>query len=262
MKKKPHEYANDVLSNDDYLKKLLDKIDDGDREAVLGRLGEKIMAREDYSRGMDELREKDKAVAAYKGELDNWYSDKLETLTKGTQALTELEKLKKAGTLEGGSKQLQDLEGYVKKDDVEKFVAERLRNSEEIGIAVMTQLGSVLSQHQHLYGEPLDTSALIAHAKAKGKSIQDAWSELTADKRQALEEKRTKAEREKLRSELRAELQKEMGHGVYPVGPSEDATSPTLAALGFKKKDGEAAPAFGVAAAVDEYWRSQKPPSA
>lgn len=260
MKKKPHEYAYDVLSNSEYTKKLLEKIDDSERESVLGALGERIMAKDEFSRGMDELRAKDQGVTAYKGELDSWYSEKLEFLSAGAAAIKELETLKKnpSAPAAGGSQQLQSLENYIKKDELDKIVTERVRQSESIGVAVMSQLGDVISKHHHLFGEPLDTTALIAYAQTKGKPIADAWQELTAEKHQALAEKKAKIERENLRAEIRAELQKEGGHGVYPVGAGEDATSPTLAALGFKKKDGEDS-GFGVKAAVDEYYRSQKP---
>jgi hypothetical protein len=260
-KKKAHEYAAEVLSTDDYLKKILDKIDDGEKETVLSRLGERIMAKDDYSRGHDELRKKDEAIVAYKGTLDSWYADKLDLIQKGSTALTELEKLKAAGTSTPSgeaSASMKALEGFVKKEDVDKIVAATVQKSEETGLAVMTQLGTLIGQHHHTYGEPLDTAALISFARSKGSSLMDAYSEMTAERRQKLAEDTAKKEREKLKAEVRAELQKEQGHGVYPIADGE-TLSPTLSGLAAQNKKGtNGAEEFGVKAALDEYYKMNR----
>lgn len=252
-KKKPNEYAQDVLSNDDYLKKILDKIDGDDKDVVLSRLGERIMAKDDYSRGQDELRTKEQANLAYKNSLDEWYQDKLGVITEGQEAL------KKLKTVEGqpgpSSQALASLEGYVKKEDAEKIVEARLKNSEEISLAILTQMGNLIGQHQHLYKEPLDTAELISFARGKGLSLVDAYNEKYAEKAAARRADIEKAEREKLKADLRAELQKEMGHGAYPIAADEPST--TLSALGFKR-DAAAPSPYGVQAAVEEFHKMRQ----
>jgi hypothetical protein len=216
------------------------------------------MARDDYSRGMDELRAKETSLEAYKGTLDGWYKEKLPLLEQGKTASEELARLKAAGGIStDASATMKALEGFVKKEDVDKYVSEQLRRSEEVGIHVMTQMSGLVAQHQHQYNKPLDTAALLVHARSKNLSLVDAYRELTADDAKALQDKRAKEERSKLEQEIRSQLQKEMGHGVYPVA-SEESTSPTLAGLSGQKKSADGAENFGVKAALDEYYRMNK----
>jgi hypothetical protein len=178
-------------------------------------------------------------------------------LDKGAKAIEELEKLK-ATTQPGGSEALKALEGYVKKEDVTKLLGDTVRRSEETGLALLTQMSSLVSQHLHTYKEPLDAPGLINHARSKNMSLTDAYADFTAEKREKLEVERKKDERKKLEEEIRSQLRSEMGHGVYPVGPGEDATSPTLAGLTAQKSKTGGDEQFGVKAALDAYYAMNK----
>lgn len=260
--KKPKEVAEEVLGADPYLKKLLEKATElgGEADQILSALGERVMAKDEYSRAHDQLREKDRAVLAYKTQLDNWYNEKVEALSTGETAKAELAKLKAGagGTQPPASSAVASLEGYVKKDEIEKYINERVALSENQGLTVMTQLGALVGRHHHTYGEPLDTNALVTFAREKGVGVAAAYDEMFAEKAKALTEKRAAAERKKLEEEIREQVRKEMGHGAYPVGPQEDSSGNTLS--GLKQKQGESD--YGVQAAINEYYRMSKPPSA
>ena len=255
MAKKTHEYAEEVLSNDDYLKKVLEKIEPTEKEQILSRLGERIMARDDYSRSLDGLREKEAANTAYKATLDNWFTEKLTDLEGGNQARAELEKLKKqipaGGDPNAGSSTIKDLEGYLKKDEAEKAFVAKLRESEEQGLQIYTELTAIGLQHMHEYGKPIDPRAIVNLARQKGITAAAAYSELSTDDRTAAEKRKADAHEKKLREEIENKVRSEMGHGVFPVSPSASVGDSTLSAL---RGDGKAA--VGVSAAIDDFYKN------
>lgn len=235
---KAKEVAEKLMSGNAYLKEVLALIPDEKKDTVLNALGEHVMLREDYSRGKD-------AVDAYKQTLDGWYAEKVGFLESGSKAVEELEALKKASPAAGTSAAVTSLEGYIKKDEVEKLLNERLRQSEETGLAVMTPMVNLAAQHLHDYGKPLNSADVVAYARKNGKNLNEAYLDITADARQAKAEATEKARMEKLRQEIRAEVIKEQGHQVYPVG-IESASGSALS--GLKSKENT-----GVAAAIADY---------
>lgn len=241
---KPREVAEKVLTSNDYLKEVLALIPDEKKDPILAALGERIMAKEDYSRAQDSLREKEGAITAYKSTLDSWYGSNLEKLEAGSKALEELEK-RGRNQDPAPSAGVAALEGYIKRDDAEKLLAARLRESEEQGLAVMAPLVKLSMQHLHDYGKPLDPDSVIAHARKHGQNLVDAYQDLTADVRQEKAKRAEEAREKKLREEIRAEVLKESGHGIYPVGA--DSGGSGLAGLRSAKES------VGVAAAIADF---------
>lgn len=249
MAKKKSEYAAEVLQKDDYLKEVLSLIPEDKKEVILDRLGERVMARDEFSRSMDDLRTKEQANVAYKETLDGWWNEKLSSLEEGDKAKAELAKLK--GNTAPASDALKQLEGFIKKEDHEKIVSERIRASEEAGLNVITSLTKLGLSHLHEYGEALDPDAVVAAARKTNKSLHDAYMDLTTEKREAKRAKAEKDREEKLRAEIRAELQKEQGHGVFPTGPTLTPEMGGSALTGLKKQEGT-----GVAAAVEDFFKN------
>lgn len=240
MAKSKKEVAEGTLSGNAYLKELLSLIPEEKKETILTALGEEIMPRADYSRAMDDLRSKEQAVAGYKSQLDGWYAEKLGTLE-------EYEKLKaNPPATPPASGQLASLEGFVKTDEVKKLVSAAIQQSEETSLAVFAPMVKLAAEHLHTYGKPLDPNAVVAHARKNGTNLNDAYLEVTAEDRAARQASLEKAREAKLREEIRAEVLKESGHGIYPVGLDTGAS--TLSGL---KPEGQAK--YGIAAAIADF---------
>lgn len=248
MAKKPREVAESVFGSNDYLKKVLALVPDEDRENVLSALGERVMAKDDYSRSMDDLTKKETAVLSYKETLDTWYGEK-------AQLLDEAEKLKAgkpAPVVEGGSAALKDLENYIKKDDLEKIVTARLKNSEETALNLFPRVMDLAVKHLHEYGKPLNPSEVIAHARKMETTLEAGYLDMTKDLREARAAKAEEDRRAKVREEIRAELQKENGHGVFPTGPNPGVES-TLSGLG---QDGNNRSSNRLKDAIEDHYKN------
>jgi len=215
MARKPREAAEKILSDNEYLKELAALIPDEKKDFILSALGERVMAKDDYSRDRDELVKKEAAVQGYKETLDSWYGEK-------AQLLEEAERLKagqKAAAPAEGSAALKDLENYIKKDDLEKIVADRLRNSEETALNLFPRTMDLAVEHLQNYGTALKPTELVAYARKNGMTLENAYLDMTKDAREAKAAKAEEARVAKIREEIRAEITKEQGHGVFPVAP-------------------------------------------
>lgn len=222
MAKSKKEVAEAELGGDPYLKEILALIPEEKKDTILSALGEKIMPRQDYSRAMDEIRNKETAVLTYKESLDRWWGE-------NTQKLDEYEKLKSKASADpapsGGSDTLKALEGYIKKDEVDKLVNERLRQSEENGLNLFPSMMEIATKHLSEYGQVINPNEIIAHARSKNLSMRDAYMDLSKDLREEKAKKAEEARVAKMREELRQELMKEQGHGIFPVSPDSGVSS-------------------------------------
>lgn len=245
---KPREVAEKVLSGNDYLKEVLALIPDDKKDPILSALGERVMARDDYSRAQDQLRDKEGAVTAYKATLDSWYGANLEKLEAGSKALEALEKAPKDAPAGGApSAAVASLEGYIKKEDVEKLLTAKLRESEEQGLSVMAPLVDLTVQHLQEFGKRISPQEIITHARKHGQNLNEAYLDMTSEAREAKSKKDEESKMKKLREEIRAEVLKESGHGVYPVGVDSALGGSALAGLKAPKEQ------VGVAAAIADF---------
>lgn len=245
MSKKPREVAETVFNSNDYLKEVMNLIPDEKKDTVLSVLGERIMAKDDYSRGMDEVSKRSQAVSSYKETLDSWYGEK-------AQLLEEAERLKAARPVAdpGGSDTLKALEGYIKKDEVEKFINERVRNSEETGLALFPRTMDLAIKHLHEYGQPINPSDVIAFARKNNLSLENGYLEMTRETREQKAADQEKQRIAKMREEIRAEVVKENGHGIFPVA-NEPGYEGALAGLkGAEDRSSR------ISSAIDDFYKN------
>lgn len=248
MARKPREAAEAVFGSHDYLKEVLNLIPDEKKDTVLSVLGERIMAKDDYSREKDDLVKKEAAVASYKETLDGWYGEKAQLLEEAERLKAEK---KQAAPVEG-SAALKDLENYIKKDDLEKIVADRLRNSEETALNLFPRVMDLSVKHLHEYGKPLNPSEVIAHARKSNMTLENAYLDMTKEARDLKTAEAEKAKLEKIRAEIRAEVVKEQGHGVFPVAPDSGIEG---ALSGLASKDG-GDKSSRISSAVEDFYKN------
>lgn len=253
-KKKPVDAASEFISDNEYLKKIMEGVPSEQKDNVLSFIGEGVLRQSDYSRMMDQLNEKDRVNDAFKGSLDTWYGSNLKALEDGVAAQKELAELKKSTPAAPATGDLSKLEGYIKKDEVEKLVSAARAQSEETGLQVFSHLANLTTLHLHKYGEPIDAKTIIAEARKNGTDLDAAFRSLTAEKETKLAEERDKKKEADLRKSIEAELRQKMGNGAYPVGAGDVGVSPVLGKLGAKSDE-----QYGVQAALDEYYKMSRP---
>jgi hypothetical protein len=175
------------------------------KDAVLA-LGDGALARSDYSRSMDQMREKEAALNEYYTRLDGWYTENKAVLEQA-----------RAG---GGPDPAPDpapaagAGGMISASEARRIAEEAVNEAGRDYIAVTAFLTTQGSRHAYMFNEPLDMTELVANPKL-GKpiigqpgriySLQDAYNEKYGErlraKYQEQEDKRINDEVDKRFSE-------------------------------------------------------------
>ena len=147
-------------------------------------LGDGALARSDYSRSMDTLREKEQALTEYYTRLDGWY----------TENKSALDAAARPGTGDPAREPARDparepapnSNVALSADDIRRIANDAINEAGRDYIAVSAFLATQGARHSHLFGEPLDMTELVANPKL-GKpvygqpgrvySLQDAYLE-------------------------------------------------------------------------------------
>lgn len=253
-KKSKKERAQEVLTSDDYLKKVLQYVPEAEQADLLERLGDHVLMRDDYSRLSDEatqaktLAEQQKALSdkiyadnlKWKAENEAFLKNKLDELTKKEQALATTSNLAPDF----------DPSKFLTKEEAAKLTAEARRDVEAQSLALTDAIDSLRARHFKEFGEYLTQGELISHARKIGKPVDQAYEDLTRTRYEEKSKKATEdwkaAERAKIEKEIRSSLG---AAAVYPVN-----NEPTTLAGIVVNKPGETAqanPKYGVAAAVN-----------
>jgi hypothetical protein len=166
-------------------------------------LGDGALARSDYSRSMDSIREKEQALNEYYVRLDGWYNENKTTLDAaktGTDPAREQPR-QPAAPAAGGNLALTP-------DDIRRIADDAVNAAGRDYIAVSAFLGTQGGRHQHLFNEPLDMTELVANPKL-GKpiygqpgrvySLQDAYMERYGER---IQKKQQEAEDKRINDEV------------------------------------------------------------
>jgi hypothetical protein len=233
------------------------------KEAVT-LIGDGALARSDYSRSMDTLREKEGALQEYYTRLDGWYKDNQTALEQA-----------RAGNGNGNGHPNPAPNpnpnpdpnhpnpaptGVLSAADIRRIADEAVNEAGRDYIAVTAFLATQGARHSHLFSEPLDMTELVNNPKL-GKPIlgqpgrvysladayQEKYGERLAAKQKEAEDKRFNDEVEKrLQDRIRATP------SSHPF-PLRQEASPLDA---LATKDGPAAHTLDTA--VAEYERLQQ----
>jgi len=166
-------------------------------------IGDSTLARSDYSRSMDQMREKEQALTDYYTRLNGWYEENrvaLET-ARGSAITTPDPAIPAAPT---------PPTGVLSASDIRRIADEAVNDAGRDYIAVTAFLTTQGARHSHLFQEPLDMTELVSNPKL-GKpvygqpgrvfSLQDAYlekyGERLATKQKEAEDKRINDEVDK-----------------------------------------------------------------
>jgi hypothetical protein len=146
-------------------------------------IGDSTLARSDYSRSMDQLREKEQALTEYYTKLDGWYTDNKAVLEAAQRG---------GGNGNGGYVAPQPdpthagAGGMISATEARRIADEAVNEAGRDYIAVTAFLTTQGARHSHLFNEPLDITEIVANPKL-GKpvlgqpgriySLQDAYNE-------------------------------------------------------------------------------------
>jgi hypothetical protein len=169
------------------------------KEAVT-LVGDGALGRSDYSRHMDDLREKEQSLTEYYTRLDGWYKDNqgaLEAARSGGRQPAADPNPQPNGN--GHTQPNSTLDPAA----IRRIAEEAINEAGRDYIAVSAFLTTQGAWHSHVFGEPLDMTELVQNPKlgrpivgqpGRVFSLQDAYQEKYGDrigaKNKELEEKR------------------------------------------------------------------------
>lgn len=223
-------------------------------------LGDGALARSDYSRNMDTLREKEQALNEYYGQLNTWFADNKTALDRAKELEgkgTPPAGTPPTGTPPAGTPPLGDRPPFSP-EDIRRVADEAINEAGRDYIAVSAYFASIASQHQAMFGEPLNALELVQNPKV-GKpiagqpgrvySLQDAYNERHGERVAA---KHKEAEDKRFNDEVDRRLQERIKTTSTHPFPLRQESSPLDV---LSSKDGPAA--HNLDSAVAEYDRLQ-----
>lgn len=172
-------------------------------------LGDGALARSDYSRSMDTLREKEAALTDYYTKLDGWYAD--------NKAALDAAVAHGNGNPDPRRQPEPDLTnpgpgGMITAADIRAIADQAVNDAGRDYIAVTAFLATQGARHSHLFNEPLDMTELVSNPKL-GKpvygqpgrvySLQDAYLERYGER---IQQKQKEAEDKRINDEVEKRL--------------------------------------------------------
>lgn len=259
-----------------YLKELMARVPEDNREAVeevlktdevLDHIGEHVLRQSDYSRHMNETKKAQDTLQADIDKYQKLYDDNVrwrqsqEDSVKTMQAENDRYKtMLAADPLLGGEggdgtpptrpNGELDLKDYIKREDAEKALKERLEETERNGVQLMAMLSTIQAKHLKEFDEALDAQELFEHATKSKLPLPAAYQDFVKDR---VEESRKKAHEEEIKQAREEGRMEAIRKPVLPhnVGNNEPTAIDVLA------MDEKARSEFGLTKAVDEYYDMQ-----
>jgi hypothetical protein len=214
-------------------------------------LGDGALARSDYSRSMDGIREKEQVLNEYYTRLDGWYAENKAALDgKPHEAAAAPAQPAAPAPAAGGNLAFTQ-------EDIRRIANDAVNEAGRDYIAVSAFLATQGARHQHLFNEPLDMTELVASPKL-GKpvygqpgrvfSLQDAYTERYGER---IQKKQQEAEDKRINDEVNKRLGEKLKDtsSSHPF-PLRQESSPLDV---LQTKDGPAAHTLD--SAVAEYER-------
>jgi hypothetical protein len=165
-------------------------------------LGDGALARSDYSRHMDTLREKETSLTEYYTKLDGWYKDNEAALKAARSTAASPDPATPAAPLQSPAS--------ITPEQMRQIANDAINEAGKDYIAVSAFLTTQGAWHSHVFNEPLDMTELVNNPKlgrpvlgqpGRVYSLQDAYQEKygerIAAKNKEAEDKRINDEVEK-----------------------------------------------------------------
>lgn len=213
-------------------------------------IGDSTLARSDYSRSMDQLREKEGALNEYYTRLDGWYVENKAALDAARSGGGGGDPTPSPEPTNGGAG------GMISAAEARRIADEAVNEAGRDYLAVTAFLTTQGARHSHMFGEPLDMNELITSPKL-GKpiygqpgrvySLQDAYNEKYGERLQA---KQKEADDKRFNEEVEKRLADRVRASSTHPFPLRAESSPLDA---LQTKDGPAVHTLD--SAVAEYER-------
>jgi hypothetical protein len=223
-------------------------------------VGDGALARSDYSRSMDQLREKEGALNEYYEKLNSWYGDNKAVLDQAYAAESQqpAQPAAQPSSAAAPAAIQSPATGALSAEDVRRLAEDAINAAGRDYIAVSAFIATQGAHHQHLFGEPLDALELVNNPKL-GKpilgqpgrvfSLQDAYQEKYGER---LVEKQREAQEKYFNEEVDKRLAERLKATASHPFPLRSESSP-LDVLTTKEGPG----AHTLDTAVAEYERLQ-----
>jgi hypothetical protein len=222
------------------------------KEAVT-LIGDSVLARSDYSRNMDQLREKETALTEYYTRLDGWYKDNEAALAAARTRPVEQPRVEPPN---GHGQPNANLAPSVTPEEMRRIANDAINEAGRDYIAVSAFLTTQGAWHSHVFNEPLDMTELVQNPKlgrpivgqpGRVFSLQDAYQERYGERIAA---KNKEAEEKRFNDEVEKRYQERTRGTASQPFPLRGETSPLDV---LSTKDGPAAHTLDTA--VAEYER-------
>lgn len=249
----PRERAQEVLTNDEYLKTLLDGMPADKKDTILEKLGGYMLKQDEFNRLANQ-------TTAHRERLDVWYAENQAAIAEGLEAKAELERLKAEGTQAGKPPAGDDEDEITKtmkkdppsgltKDEVERMLAERQALIEQRGLYTIGNVYELGLDHFKRFGEKLDITGLYETARKNQVDLNTAYQIFAKDKIDEANEAAEKQKFEMLKAKAREEALRELSQN--PNLPYIPPTTEPGVLSGLKDGNKQ----HGVQAAVEEFYR-------
>jgi hypothetical protein len=224
------------------------------KEAVT-LLGDSVLARSDYSRNMDQLREKEQALTEYYTRLDGWYKDNEAALAAARARPVEQPRVDPP-VVQPGQPRTDLQTPAVTPAEMKRIAEDAINEAGRDYIAVSAFLTTQGAWHSHVFGEPLDMTELVNNPKlgrpvlgqpGRVFSLQDAYQEKYGDRIAA---KNKEAEEKRFNDEVDRRYNERVRANASQPFPLRSESSPLDV---LSTKDGPAAHTLDTA--VAEYER-------
>lgn len=179
---------------------------------ALTTVGDGVLARSDYSRLMDEVREKEAAITEDYTKLNGWYETNKSRLGQVETLEAEIARLS------GGKPPVPDLTkpavpSGLSREDLDKVLEDRDRNY----AGVLAYTTSLATKHLRDFNEVLDVQAVIDNATKTRSSLDASYKTLFAEKLTAKAKAEEDARINKQVEERLAERLKGQGDQPFPL---------------------------------------------
>jgi hypothetical protein len=224
------------------------------KEAV-ALIGDGALARSDYSRHMDTLREKETSLTDYYTKLDGWYKDNQSALAAARDATARGNGNGNGDPADPNAKPALQTPA-VSPDEMRRIANEAINEAGRDYIAVSGFIATQAGWHQHVFNEPLDMTELVNNPKlgrpivgqpGRVFSLQDAYNEKYGERIAA---KNREAEDKRINDEVDKRLAERTRASASQPFPLRSESSPLDV---LTTKDGPAVHTLD--SAVAEYER-------
>lgn len=209
-------------------------------------VGDGVLARSDYSKSMDDLKEKETQLASDYENLTKWYDTNKTALAKVTTLEAEIARLQGAPPPTPEEKKEPSVGGLTK-EELNQILEDRDKGY--AGVLALTN--SLTAKHLRDFNEVLDVTQLVDYATKNKVDLKTAYDTVHKERIEAKVKAEEEAKVNKLREEIRAEERKNLSQMPYPVRNG----APSVLDILENKQDSPAN--HTVDTAVAEYERLQ-----